>query len=91
MVLLRPTRPSRTSTLPLQKKKKDILFITRDWNAKVESQEIPRVTGKFGLGVKTEAGQRLTVFSREHNGRTKPFSNNPRHNSTHGDHQMINT
>ena len=39
--------------------KKDILFITGDWNAKVESQEIPGVTGKFGLGVQNEIGQRL--------------------------------
>ena len=39
--------------------KTDVLFIIRDWNAKVESQEIPRVTGKFGLGVQNEAGQRL--------------------------------
>ena len=38
--------------------KKDVLFITRDWNAKVGSQETPRVTGKFGLGVQNEAGQR---------------------------------
>ena len=40
----------------------DVLFILRDWNAKVRSQEIPRVTGKFGLGVQKEAGQRLTEF-----------------------------
>ena len=44
---------------------KDILFIIRDWNAKVGSQEIPRVTGEFGLGVQNEAGQKLTVYSRE--------------------------
>ena len=37
--------------------KKDVLFIIGDWNAKVESQEIPGVTGKFGLGVQKEAGQ----------------------------------
>ena len=41
--------------------KKDILFIG-DWNAKVESQEIPGVTGKFGLGIQIEARQRLTEF-----------------------------
>ena len=41
--------------------KKDVLFIIGDWNAKVGSQEIPGVTGKFGLGVQNEAGQRLTV------------------------------
>ena len=45
--------------------KKDVLFIIGDWNAKVGSQEIPRVTGKFGLGVQNEAGQRLTEFSQE--------------------------
>ena len=44
---------------------KDVLFITRDWNAKVGSQEIPGVTGKFGLGVQNEAGQRLTEFCQE--------------------------
>ena len=37
--------------------KKDVLFIIRDWNAKVGSQETPGVTGKFGLGVQNEAGQ----------------------------------
>ena len=43
-------------------RKKDILFIIQDWNAKVGSQEIPGVTGKFGLGVQNETGQRLTEF-----------------------------
>ena len=38
---------------------KDVLFIIGDWNAKVASQETPGVTGKFGLGVQNEAGQRL--------------------------------
>ena len=42
--------------------KKDALFITGDWNAKVGSQEIPGVTDKFGLGEQNEAGQRLTEF-----------------------------
>ena len=42
--------------------KKDVLFIIGDCIAKVGSQEIPGVTGKFGLGVKNEAGQRLTKF-----------------------------
>ena len=41
---------------------KDVLFIIRDWNAKVESQEIPGVMGKFGFGVLNEAGQRLIEF-----------------------------
>ena len=45
--------------------KKDVLFIIEDWNAKVGSQEIPGVTGKFGLGVQNEAGQRLTEFCQE--------------------------
>ena len=49
----------------LTPKKKDVLFIIGDWNAKVGSQEIPGVTGKFGLGVQNEAGQRLTEFCRE--------------------------
>ena len=45
--------------------KKDVLFITGDWNAKVGSQEIPEVTGKFGLGVQNEAGKRLIEFCQE--------------------------
>ena len=45
--------------------KKDILFITGDWNAKVESQEMFRITGKFGLRVQNEKGQRLTEFFQE--------------------------
>ena len=47
-------------------RKKDVLFITEDWNAKVGgTQEISRVTGKFDLRVQNEAGQRLTEFSQE--------------------------
>ena len=42
--------------------KKDVLFIIGDWNTKVGSQEIPGITGKFGLGVQNEAGQRLIEF-----------------------------
>ena len=42
-----------------------IIFIIGDWNAKVRSQELPGVTGKFGLGVQNEAGQRLTEFCQE--------------------------
>ena len=45
--------------------KKDVLFIIGDWNAKVGSQEIPGVTGKFGLGVQNKAGQRLTGYFQE--------------------------
>ena len=42
--------------------KKDVLFIIGDWNEKVGSQELPGVTGKFGLGIQNEAGQRLVEF-----------------------------
>ena len=45
--------------------KKDVLFIIGDWNAKVGSQETPGVTGKFGLGIRKEAGQRLIEFCQE--------------------------
>ena len=48
--------------LPELTPKKDVFFIIGDWNAKVGSQEIPGVTGKFHLGVQNEAGQRLTEF-----------------------------
>ena len=43
----------------------DVLFIIGDWNAKVGSQETPGVTGKFSLGIRNEAGQRLTEFCQE--------------------------
>ena len=48
--------------LELIPKQKYVLFIIGDWNAKVGNQVIPGVTGKFGLGVQNEAGQRLTEF-----------------------------
>ena len=48
--------------------KRDVLFIIGDWNAKVGSQGIPGVTGKLGLGVQNEAGQRLTVLPRKRTG-----------------------
>ena len=44
---------------------KNVLFIIGDWNAKVGSQEIPGVTGRFVLGIQSEAGQRLTEFCQE--------------------------
>ena len=44
---------------------KDVLFIIWDWNAKVGSQEIPKITGKLGLGVQKETGQRLTESCQE--------------------------
>ena len=60
MVLSRPTRPSRINTPP-----KNVLFVIGDWNAKVGSQETPGITGKFGLGVRNEAGQKLIDFFQE--------------------------
>ena len=51
--------------------KKDVLLIIGDWNAKVGSQETPGVTGKFGLGMRNEAGQRLRVLPRECIGHSK--------------------
>ena len=48
-----------------QKKRKDVLFIIGAWNAKEGNQQIPGGTGKFGLGVQNEAGQRLTEFCQE--------------------------
>ena len=71
---------------------KDVLFIIGDWNAKVGSQETPAVTGKFGLGIWNEAGQRLIEFFQENTlVIAKPYSNNTREDSTHGHHQMVNT
>ena len=51
--------------LPKLTPQKNVLFIIGDWNAKVGCQEIPGVTGKFGLGVQNEAGQRLIEFCQE--------------------------
>ena len=51
--------------------KKDDLFIIGYWNAKVGRQEIPGVTGKFGLGVQNEVGQKLTFFPEECTGHSK--------------------
>ena len=67
-------------------------FIIGDLNAKVGSQETPTVTGKFGLGIWNEAGQRLIEFCQENAVVIKtPSSNNTREDSTHGRHQMVNT
>ena len=71
--------------------KKDVLFIIGDWNAKVGSQETPGVTGKLGLGVRNEAGQRLIEFCQEN---TLVITNtlfHTREDSIHGHHQMVNT
>ena len=54
--------------------KKGVIFIIGDWNAKVQDQEIPGVTDKFGLGVQNKAGQRLRVLPRHRIGHSKhPF------------------
>ena len=72
--------------------KKDVLFIIGDRNAKVGSQEIPGVTGKFGFGVQNEAGQRLTEFCQENAlVIANPTSNNTRDDSTCRHHQMVNS
>ena len=47
------------------------MSLFRDWKAKVGSQKIPGITGKFDLGVQNEAGQRLTVLPREYTGHNK--------------------
>ena len=62
--------------------KKDVLFIIGDWNAKVGSQETPGVTGKFGLGMRNEAGQRLMEFYQEHWSQQTPSSKNTREDYT---------
>ena len=88
-VLWRLTRPFRTNTK--KKKKKDVLFIIGDWNAKVGSQEIPGVKGKFGLGVQNGKGQRLTSFAKRTQWSQQTPSYNTREDSTHVHHQMVNT
>ena len=72
--------------------KKDVLFIIGDRNAKVGSQETPGVTGKFGLRVQNEAGQRLIEFCQENTlVIANTLFNNAREDSTHGHHQMVDT
>ena len=72
--------------------KKDVLFIIGNWNAKVGSQETPGVTGKFGLGIRNEAGQRLIEFCQDNAlVIATSSSNNTREDSTHGHQQMVNT
>ena len=63
--------------------KKDVFFIIGDWNAKVGSQEAPGVTGTFGLAVRNEAGQRVTMFCQEKALLIANTSNNTREDSTH--------
>ena len=63
-----------------------------DWNAKVGSEETPGVTGKFGLGVQKEAGQRLIrVLPREYTGHSKHPLPTTQEKTPHGYHQMVNT
>ena len=72
-------------------RKKDIIFIIRDWKAKVGSQETPWVTDKFGLGIWNEAGQRLIEFCQKN---ALVIANTLFHrgeDSTYGHHQMVNT
>ena len=72
--------------------KKDVLFIIGDWNAKVGSQETPGVTGKFGLGIWNEAGQRLIEFCQENALVTaNTFFQQHKRRPTHGHHLMVNT
>ena len=72
--------------------KKDVLFIIGDWNAKVGSQETPGGTGKFGLGIQNEAGQRLIEFCQENAlVIANTLFNNTTEDSTHGHHQMVNS
>ena len=67
--------------------KRDILFIIGDWNAKVGRKEIPGITGKFGLGVQNEAGQRLTEFCQENAlVIANTFFQQHKRRSTHGHH-----
>ena len=72
--------------------KKDVLFIIGDWNAKVGSQEIPGVMGKFGLGVQNEAGQRIIEFCKENTLviANTLFQQHKRRLYTHGHHQIAN-
>ena len=69
---------------------KDVLFIIGDWYAKVGSQETPGVTGKFGLGIQNEAGQRLIEFCQE-NALVIANTLFQQHKTTHRHHQMANT
>ena len=72
--------------------KEDVLFIIADWNAKVGNQETPGITGKFGLGIQNEAGQRLIEFCQEN---ALVIANilfqQHKEDSTHGHHLMVNT
>ena len=66
-------------------------FIIEDWTAKAGSQEIPGVTGKFGLGVQNEAGQRLEFYQENALVIASTHFQQHREDSTHGHDQMVNT
>ena len=86
MVPGRPTRPSRTNT------PKDVLFIIGGWNAKVGSQGISGVIGKFGPGVQNEAGQsQIQLCQEKALVIAKTLFNNTREDYTHGHNQMAKT
>ena len=74
---------------------KDVLFIIRDWNAKVGSQETPGVTGKFGLRIQewSRVKANKSFAKRTHWSKQTPAANktNTREESTHGHHQMVST
>ena len=70
---------------------KIVLFIVGDWNAKVGSQQIPRVTGKFSLGVQNEEGQKLIEFYQENPLVITNTLFQQHGDSTHGHHQMVST
>ena len=71
--------------------KKDVLFIIGGWNAKVGSQEIPGVTGKFGLGVQKRSRSKANrVLPRERTGHSKHPLPTTQEKTTHGHHQMVN-
>ena len=70
----------------------DVLFLIRDWNAKIGSQETLGVTGKFGLGIQNETGQRLIEFCQENAlVITNTLFQQHKEDSTHRCHQMVNT
>ena len=72
--------------------KKRCPFQHRGLKCKIRSQEMPRKTGKFGLEVQNEAGQRLTEFCQQNMlVIANILPNKPRNDSTHGHHQMVNT
>ena len=72
--------------------KKDVLFIRGDWNAKVGSQELPGVMGKFVLRVQDEAGKRVIEFCRENAlAIANTLFEQHKKDSTHGHHQMVDT